>query len=163
MPRQARSPPTPSGAVPGGLSFAGRLRPRSHVHRHGLQKGTPLSGKVLAGSDWVLLRDDGVAVFDTKITFSADNPGPHVFDAELFGQVNVKGASVAWPISTVDDWKKLDGNLGVSLPIQFETRVRRRLARPWRSRRLRLSTLRSPTSRRISFSPRGRSASTRAR
>jgi hypothetical protein len=81
-----------------------------------------LGGEVVALSDWILLRDDGVAVFDAKITFAAIQPVRHLFDADLRGRVDIRKLE-NWktPLRTVDDVKKLKGQLSVVLPIDFET------------------------------------------
>jgi hypothetical protein len=115
----------PVGRVPGGyrlqinyndsVTFTG-----TSDSGHGSEK---VHGKVLAGTDWVLLRDDGVAVFDAHITFKADKPAPHVFDAVLSGQVDLTQVRWVAPIGSPNDVNRLEGELNVALPIQFETSV----------------------------------------
>jgi len=83
--------------------------------------GDKLSGKVIAGTDLVLLRDDGVAVFDAKITFQAQEPKSHTFDGELRGRVDLKPIGFSNRIRNKTDLEKLDKPLFVTLPIQFET------------------------------------------
>jgi hypothetical protein len=118
----------PVGRVPGGFRL--QIAYSEDIKFQGqASDGRPIEGKVLAGMDWVLLRDDGVAVFDAQITFQASIPNPggvpsyHIFDGDLSGQVNVKSpaAGSTWPINTVADWQKLNGTAAARLPIQFET------------------------------------------
>ena len=84
-------------------------------------KDQPIAGHVVTGNDWVLLRDDGVAIFDAKITFEATAPGRHVFDAILSGRVDLANRGWKRPIRSREDLKMLDGSFHVNLPIEFET------------------------------------------
>jgi len=87
----------------------------------GNRKTEPIRGNVVAGSDWVLLRDDGVAVFDARITFRSTEPNGHVFDGELSGQVPLSAFGDTFPIKSPTNLKELGGPVPVSLPITFET------------------------------------------
>lgn len=93
-----------------GITFKGRTT-----------NGETLIGKVVAGTDLVLLRDDGVAEFDAKITFQADEPRHHTFDGELRGRVDLRSIGFSNRIRNKTDLEKLNKSLFVTLPIQFET------------------------------------------
>jgi hypothetical protein len=87
-----------------------------------------LEGEILGGSDWVLLRKDGVATFDGVVTFAAEATGGtgerHVFDGAFSGVVDLTNAMTdlvpAMPIDT-QNWERLNGQLEVVLPVRFET------------------------------------------
>jgi hypothetical protein len=131
---------SPIGRVPGGyrsqVDWAGPGQPRiTFKGKSGPDPAnlTEIEGFVVAGSDWVLMRDDGVGTFSAKITFKSTKPyrgvdaqgkavpGDHVFDAQLTGRVNVKGLGWTSKIGKPEDLLKLKGALKVALPIQFET------------------------------------------
>lgn len=50
----------------------------------------PLTGVLLSGSDWALVRTDGVALFDSRVTLSFDTEdGPYLLDSTLSGMVDI--------------------------------------------------------------------------
>jgi hypothetical protein len=112
------------GRVPGGYRIQVTYGPEVTFSGK-TSEGEQFEGAVVTGTDWILLRDDGVAVFDGKITFRATKPGVHVFDADIDGRVNLKpiGGGGA-PIRDAQGWKSLGASrkaLKVALPIAFET------------------------------------------
>ncbi|MDP9034903.1 MAG: hypothetical protein M3O50_08850 [Myxococcota bacterium] len=117
----------PVGRIPGGFRL--QISYSENITFAGVATDeTPIQGKVLAGADWVLLRDDGVAVFNAQITFQAQIRGAqpeqhsyHVFDAAISGRVLINAARGSWPVNSVADLKTLNGRFPATLPIQFET------------------------------------------
>ena len=113
-----------AGAVPGGYRLQVTYLDGITFEGHASDGREQLIGKVTAGSDWVLLRDDGAAVFDAKITFRAETP-QHQFDAELRGRASLAPLGWGKPIREKWDWESLTATspakLQVALPIQFET------------------------------------------
>jgi hypothetical protein len=128
----------PIGRVPGGyrvqIDWAGQGQPE--VTFQGISRyGDPpcaarrISGKIINGSDWALIRDDGVVTFNAKLTFEADDPDPpapladavkHVFDAVLSGTMELpKGPK----ITRADQVREIEADLEVYLPIRFETSI----------------------------------------
>ncbi len=116
----------PLGRVPGGYRL--QVNYSAAVRFAGARDQEVFDGSILTGSDWVLLRDDGVAVFDAHITFKARLPGStpekpkfHVFDADVSGQVRLKKNGWLSPINSLRDLLVLRDDLTVVLPIQFES------------------------------------------
>jgi hypothetical protein len=110
-----------TGRVPGGtrlhVTYSGGVvrpapgGPLDHMSDH---------GKLLSGGDWMLIRDDKVAVFDTRMTIRTNEAKNErerfVFDAVLSGVVDLKQGEVEPP----PDWSRLTQELNVTLPIRFE-------------------------------------------
>jgi hypothetical protein len=111
---------TPVGRVPGGYRV--QVGYDQQISFEGVDSADQaISGHVVAGSDWVMLRDDGVALFSAKVTFEAAAPHKQVFDSVLTGRVALDSVGWKGPIRSPDEWRRLNGTLRVTLPIQFET------------------------------------------
>jgi hypothetical protein len=100
-----------------------------------------LNGRVLSGSDWLLLREDGVLVFDGRMTLGSgqdladvdfdsrasraarlgDNLDAFLVNATLTGMVDLNTARQRGNIPRVQPagWDGLTCNLSVVLPIRF--------------------------------------------
>jgi hypothetical protein len=128
---------TPIGRVPGGfrvqIDWAGQGQADvtfAGTSRYGNPPCAPvlITGKIINGSDWALIRDDGVVSFDAKLTFEAEDPGKpapaepvkHVFDAVLSGTMYLGSAM---KIMDESQLRRIAQPLEVQLPIRFETSI----------------------------------------
>jgi hypothetical protein len=111
------------GRVPGGYRIQVTYGPTVKFSGRS-SEGESFEGEVVTGNDWILLRDDGVAVFDGKITFKANAPREHIFDADIDGRVDLTSIGESQPIRDAQGWRSLGiprRALLVALPIAFET------------------------------------------
>jgi hypothetical protein len=116
------------GEVPGGMRLHVRYRggdiTLSKRDSNAGSKRNPQKGRVLSGIDWVFLRRDAVAVFDTRLTFRVkDEEDVFVFDAVISGIVDLAqpAASSEERLETYRRWNQIQGTLHVALPVRFET------------------------------------------
>jgi hypothetical protein len=109
-----------------------------------------LSGEVLSGADWLLVRDDGVAIFDGRLTLgksardvvtNVDLPADKEFEegrlsteAFLVNAVVSGRAELALPRENgrvnYRDWLRFTGVIPVAVPISFEAGQAANWAKP---------------------------------
>jgi hypothetical protein len=113
----------PVGRVPGGFRLQVDYGREVSFRREKTNSVPAFRGTVVEGNDWVLVRDDGVAVFDARLTLQTKEPLAHVFDAMMTGRILLTRFGWTKPIGEVSDLQALDGELNVTLPIVFETSI----------------------------------------
>jgi hypothetical protein len=117
------------GEVPGGMRLHVRYRggditlSKRNANAQGKHGFEQQKGRVLCGIDWVLLRRDAVAVFDSRLTFRLnDEKDKFVFDAVISGIVDLQNpdASADERLQTYRQWNQIAATLRVALPVRFE-------------------------------------------